>query len=662
MIVSRAPGEDSPSSLAIHQGSNLLRGPTGQAAQRLEAFSHGTRVAVFDLFGSMPVRVKNRASLFSTSLDLEKEVKRLSYQLVALLLAWPATVSVSLREAKSGREMRLKCPNSLELPQRTSRLLTQVGLADSSEQSSWIPVAAAFDHIAVHGCISSIPVATRKAQIISLGITPIESSIGGNVLFEEVNEIFAASSFGLIEAAEMKPGSTETPGTAMPKPRKGLEKWPMFYLKFKFQSDVMATEGGPDILQHQSPALTAMISLLRAVCHAFLKKLKMRPRKFASRQKEAVAKAEGSRSLPFSPKTPNLGTPGGSRSPFDTWRRIKVGHQTTSHSALGMQPLVGPGGQLLRKPFLEEDADLDRMLATHHQQRASDSNDSKGSVSSQQVIAMPEALELAIPKANSQWLDDVIRSWENPVFETAEPGLRHLRNAAGQLAKGDGNVAAGSTGTNISGRVSKRALQGAEVIAQVDNKFVLVKLPLDSHAENESSSTSQPSYALFLVDQHAADERCRLEQLMAGYFAGRGDDARAVVETLDQPIYFDILTKELQMFANHRKHMAKWGIVYQIVDFGQQPNTASERIAVTDLPPSILERCRGEPRLLIELLRNELWNLEERPLSLRTGAAPNPNFHGCPRGILELLHSRACRSKRTSRYYCGGYNRLTASQ
>lgn len=644
MIVSRASEENSSSSLAIHHGSNLLREPTGQAAQRLEAFSHGTRVAVFDLFGSMPVRVKHRASLFSTSSDLEKEVKRLSYQLAALLLAWPATVSVSLREAKSGREIRLKCPNSLELPQRTSRLLTQVGLADSSEQSSWIPVAAAFDHISVQGCISSIPVATRKAQIISLGITPIESSLGGNVLVEEVNEIFAASSFGLIEAAETRPGSTETLGTAMTKPRKGLEKWPMFYLKF--QSDAVVTEGGPDILHHQSPALTAMISLLRAVCYAFLKKLKMRPRKFANRQKEAAVKAEGSRSLPFSPKTSTLGTPGTSRSPFDNWPRIKVGHQTTSQTAIQMQPLVGPDGQLLRKPFLEDGADLDRMLGKHHDQHACDSNDSKGSISSQQVMAMPETLELAIKKANSQWLDDVIRSWENPVFETAEPGLRHLRTTSGHLPKGDGNLSAGSIGTNISGRVSKTALQGAEVIAQVDNKFVLVKLPLDSHAEHEASSTSKPSYALFLVDQHAADERCRLEQLMAGYFDGRGDDARVVVEALDQPIHFNILTKELEMFANHRKHMAKWGLVYQIVDSGiaQQPNTASERIAVTYLPPSILERCRGEPRLLIELLRNELWNLEERPLSLRKGAAPNPNFHGCPRGILELLHSRACRS------------------
>jgi DNA mismatch repair protein MLH3 len=72
---------------------------------------------------------------------------------------------------------------------------------------------------------------------------------------------------------------------------------------------------------------------------------------------------------------------------------------------------------------------------------------------------------------------------------------------------------------------------------------------------------------------------------------------------------------------------------------------------------SIAERCKEEPKLLIELLRKEVWKLEEQGATMAGGNLPAlpptsshgwiSQFHGCPEGILDLLNSRACRSKQT---------------
>jgi DNA mismatch repair protein MLH3 len=72
------------------------------------------------------------------------------------------------------------------------------------------------------------------------------------------------------------------------------------------------------------------------------------------------------------------------------------------------------------------------------------------------------------------------------------------------------------------------------------------------------------------------------------------------------------------------------------------------------LPPSILERCRLEPRLLVDLLRKEIWKLYGMSSSHSGGwssvAAGSQydwvaKFHDCPEGVLDLIHSRACRSR-----------------
>ncbi|KAJ3951716.1 Vacuolar protein sorting-associated protein 11 [Colletotrichum tropicale] len=160
---------------------------------------------------------------------------------------------------------------------------------------------------------------------------------------------------------------------------------------------------------------------------------------------------------------------------------------------------------------------------------------------------------------------------------------------------------------------------------------------------------------------HAADERCRLEALMQNYFekADGSDEVIARTQALDKPLQFEFSNKEHLLLRRYAHHLRRWGIFYTLGD--QETNEWRHKsrqlakVEVLSLPPSIYERCKTDPKLLAEVLRNEIWKLEEegrpttRPFTAAKGIAGGgidwvSNFHGCPQGILDLLHSRSCRS------------------
>ncbi|PHH91720.1 hypothetical protein CDD83_10498 [Cordyceps sp. RAO-2017] len=201
---------------------------------------------------------------------------------------------------------------------------------------------------------------------------------------------------------------------------------------------------------------------------------------------------------------------------------------------------------------------------------------------------------------------------------------------------------------SLVGRLSRAALADAEVIAQVDCKFVLVRLPLQAACKGDEAVKSS---GLVMIDQHAADERCRLEQLFGEYFEEieGGSHVRPVVEALDRPVMFEATGREGELLERFREHLESWGVVYRVSAEALAERRC--RIQVTHLPPSIMERCRSEPRLVIELMRKEVWALADGSVTPQTrdgrqrvGKSWASRFRGCPSGVLELLYSRSCRS------------------
>ncbi|KAH9893801.1 hypothetical protein F4778DRAFT_748542 [Xylariomycetidae sp. FL2044] len=792
----------SHNSIRIHNSDVLARHIPCLPEHRLLSFPHGTRVTVRDLFGTLPVRVKQRA------VDVEKGVstrewERLRQALVALIIAWPGEVSVSLRESVNQWNLSVriaevpksKTTRGEAVPYHTSRLpkvLHQARLADDGSSNSWIPLRASTGRVSVIGAVSLLPIATRRIQFVSIGIQPVLNEHGSNILYEEINRLFANSDFGIedekvvIDDDEQrrreKDRRYKSDGFTHQelKGRKGVDRWPTFYIQVNLgdMGSHFTVHDAEEILDDRHDILNTIVDLLRVVFHEFLKKHHFRPTHFRGKKRHALNQpridGSGSTASQKSQTTEagsqmrrsvslhnissirdlantrlNIESAKGRRprseSPFDLWSRIKSGrplnadgnrktgpdHDRCTDNPRGFPgldipssqsqisrnptPLVGADGQLLRAPFTDAESSCSaipvggasqgqRLSELQSKSRDNDEmswinpatsevlkldsrtgfvirprNESSQNVDSHLPSKKRLRLQTRAPlnDTNSPWLDNVLSNWENPVFQSVEapiPTAFNENNAVGLTTKSwDGNCGGCGTeyGNNqsalpaVQGQISRHSLRTAEVISQVDRKFVFVKTLIHPpHSQRDIPQGGSP--LLLIVDQHAADERCRVENLMKEYFeiaesseGGAEGAVSARTESLEKPIQFDVSVRDSAHFERSVAYFKHWGVVYQVKHSSASTHAASSYVQVLRLPPSILERCRLEPRILIDLMRKEVWELDEkgigplgRPISANINAshedAPKlhwlTRFHGCPQGILDIINSRACRS------------------
>ena len=262
--------------------------------------------------------------------------------------------------------------------------------------------------------------------------------------------------------------------------------------------------------------------------------------------------------------------------------------------------------------------------------------------------------KLEKPRRPSTWLDAILKEWENPVFPLTE---RPLQSTTFELSKGQAQSCGytnhshaslpslresefSSPSARYSGKLTKDGLRKAQVISQVDEKFVLLRMATEAEDERHHE-------ILVLVDQHAADERHRVEMLfdeLCG--SSRLDGVEAIA--LAEPISFETSIQEARMFKSRSEYFASWGCFYSVV----KDQKGSNSIRLTKLPVLIAERCRSEPKIAIDMLRTELWaqhdNEKKRSMSHAQSEKPVETWleriGDCPKGIIDLLNSRACRT------------------
>ncbi|KAL4798772.1 hypothetical protein BDV19DRAFT_356122 [Aspergillus venezuelensis] len=248
----------------------------------------------------------------------------------------------------------------------------------------------------------------------------------------------------------------------------------------------------------------------------------------------------------------------------------------------------------------------------------------------------------AVSDAQSLWLESLLDNWNNPVFGRSERPISALdtdqeHEASPEASTPNFHKQCSLDSFNVSryhGRLSKRDLATARVIGQVDCKFILVEMgPRDASA-------------LVLIDQHAADERCRVESLSEEFFSS----SKTVHTTEIEPLIMDVPIHEASLFKRHADFLSSWGIEYAV---GQSRQSGRATISVSALPTLIAERCRTEPDQLMTILRTEIWKRAEEgsgrlrtPISKDSGHGERwvSKLAGCPQGILDMLNSRACRT------------------
>lgn len=285
-------------SLTMHQGKVIARRLPGEHAALNQR--RDTTVTVQDLFGNMPVRVKQRAIHSSLSAEEEKSWTDLKYGVVALLLAWPKPCAVRLRDTdESSRVMNISAQTSAFSATLTKRnldhmssasakcdlrdalpILFQSGLAPASSTSRWVPLAASTSGVSLKGLVCLDAVSSKQCQFIAIGISPCGIN-GRSELYDVANKVFANSSFGTVEDAildrtEASPRKVGSRTTKDPKARKGIDRHPMFCLQLRFKD---RGQSAGELERLNEASLKAIVDVMEAAITAWLENHHLRPRK-----------------------------------------------------------------------------------------------------------------------------------------------------------------------------------------------------------------------------------------------------------------------------------------------------------------------------------------------------------------------------------------------
>ena len=179
-------------------------------------------------------------------------------------------------------------------------------------------------------------------------------------------------------------------------------------------------------------------------------------------------------------------------------------------------------------------------------------------ISDDQLAVVAEALPTVTPPTTRSML----RARERGRFDVAEgtrpPRPRPLRAIINEWLKaeeikaqeadvrsiGDSVVRlAGSTKTRRSLAVTRTALRRAQLVGQVDKKFLIAFSAADG--------------LMIVVDQHAAHERVRLEALASRI------EAKVRSDPVDPPKRLCLSPREVHAIVDHRTHIERWGFHFQ---------------------------------------------------------------------------------------------------
>ncbi|XP_016048331.1 DNA mismatch repair protein Mlh3 isoform X2 [Erinaceus europaeus] len=231
--------------------------------------------------------------------------------------------------------------------------------------------------------------------------------------------------------------------------------------------------------------------------------------------------------------------------------------------------------------------------------------------------------------AGSQSLQSLFSAWDNPVFARCpQVAVDVSSGQAESLAVRVHNIL-------YPYRFTKDMIHSMQVLQQVDNKFIACLLSTEPTRRGEAGGN-----LLVLVDQHAAHERVRLEQLIVDSYEHQGPQGcgrkKLLASTIDPPLEIAVTEEQRRLLRCYHKNLEDLGLE---VTF---PDTSDSLVLVGKAPLCFVEREASELRrgrstvtksIVEELIREQVESLQATGGVQRT----------LPLTVQRVLASQACR-------------------
>ncbi|XP_029807344.1 DNA mismatch repair protein Mlh3 isoform X1 [Suricata suricatta] len=231
-------------------------------------------------------------------------------------------------------------------------------------------------------------------------------------------------------------------------------------------------------------------------------------------------------------------------------------------------------------------------------------------------------------------LQSLFSEWENPVFARyPEVAVDVSSGQAKSLAVKIHNVL-------YPYRFTKEMIHSMQVLQQVDNKFIACLMSTKTAENGEAGGN-----LLVLVDQHAAHERIRLEQLISDSYEKQqpqGSGRKKLLSSIvSPPLEITVTEEQSRLLRCYHKNLEDLGL--EIIF----PDTSDSLVLVGKVPLCFVQREANELRrgrspvtksIVEELIREQVENVFMHQLLQTTGGIQGT----LPLTVQKVLASQAC--------------------
>ncbi|THV08271.1 hypothetical protein K435DRAFT_707960 [Dendrothele bispora CBS 962.96] len=678
-ICSRTAQSRETWSIILKEGQTLYSGP----AVRWRRESQGTTVCVRDAFYNLPVRRRAHPSSTRTF-----ELIRHEIELYALMFP---EVSFSLDDTRT-KENGLSKYNVLRIPKMSSALQVFRHLYGRALCQNVEEIDLTCGNTKLEGFISLEGALSKSYQLLYVNRHPI--SFGE--LHRIIDSRFAASSFAkdaFEESGHTLPSSTRRP------PRK-TEKKPVYVLNLTIAAHQVDNLLEPSKSSVHFQNKNAVTSFLSAVAQSFLRKHGFSTRAHHEepglpRKRKRTEDDSGYAEVISEEVHPRISLleeneeameaflyiRGEGQNEIDernlTWTDPNTGETFVVDSRTG-----NSRPQVSRDPATEGTSDfetqrrwtLSRITTNETAQPPSWIADA---LAANDTYALTEkripALNVGSARGENKFLD----------FSDSQHGCasqqqqwRHRHEHLSQVPlSGQGSSDSGGLSQHC---FSKDDIANARVISQVDKKFVacLVDERSEQGEGSEIEGKECSKSVLILIDQHAADERIRVERflkdLCLGFLRfGRQGEGEVEMRQLIEPLPILLTRHEATRLASSMEiqdAFGKWG--FRFSDLGRVAEVISSltntegdsytQVLVSSIPEVVADKLLlgNELRDLVKGYLAQLESDVPSTLQFRTTYSESLIRDGddrhlrlewlkalrwCPRELLDLVNSKACR-------------------